>query len=39
MTNKHATTGLSVVMGDGKAHSSNNVGDVSVAQQGRNGTT
>ena len=40
MTNKRATTaGVSVVMGDGRAHLPINVGDVSVTQYNRNGTT
>jgi len=39
MTNKRATTaGVSVVMGDGEAHSPSNGGDVSVTQYDRNGT-
>ena len=39
MTNKRAAfAGVSVVMGDGKAHSPSKVGDVSVTQYNRNGT-
>jgi len=38
MTNKRAaSTGVSVVMGDGKAHSPSKVGDVSVTQYNRDG--
>jgi len=40
MTNKRAASaGVSIIMGDGKAHSPSKVGDVSVTQYNRDGTT